>query len=244
MNHFMRSVAVAGFTVVLWAVSGCGGGKGLVASNSDRAQSAATLDAPAMSDAKLARGRRKGTLDISSNPAGARIFLDGRDTGLVTPALIKKVEPGTYTVRLVLGDAVYINEAVSVIPGRRTRLFVSPLQQPTVHYITVSSRTLNASGGVVVFEVSAVQAGVPAPVVQLTITRANTTVATLVLDRQPNTHIYVGSFPFPANPSTTTPAIYSLSFSISNGLTQPSIVNGGNVTVQPDADVPPPLPPL
>lgn len=243
MNYLMRSVVVVELGLLLWTVSGCGGGKGLVASNNDDAKSTATWDASATTGIKLAKGGKKGTLDISSNPSGARIFIDDSDTGLVTPAVIKKVAPGTHRVRLVLGNAVYINNAVLVTGGRRTRLFVSPLQQPTVNYITVSPRTLNASGGTVVFEVSAAQAGVASLIVQLTITRANTTVATLVLERQSN-NLYVGSFPFPANSSTETPVTYSLSFSIGNGVTQPSIIAGGDVTVQPDADVPPPLPPL
>lgn len=248
MHRFTGGWALVGLGLSLLTVSSCGGGKGLVASNHNGAKEAATWETPPSTGIKLARGGQKGTLDISSNPSGARIFLNGSDTGRVTPAVIKKLAAGTYTVRLELGNAVYINGNVQVAGGRRTRLFVSPLQQPTVNFITVSPRVLNASGDTVVFEASAVQAGVSSLAVQLTITRTTSgggteNIATLVLERQPN-NLYTGSFPFPANPSTTTPATYSLSFSVSNGITQPSIIAGGSVVVQPDADTPPPFPPL
>lgn len=248
MDRFMRGLAVVGLGLLLLAVSSCGGGKGFVASNNNGAKDAATLDAPAPEGIKLAKRGKKGTLDISSNPSGARIFLDNQDTGRVTPAVIKKVAEGPHDLRLVLGNAVYIQEDVQVTRGKRTRVFVSPLQQPTVNFITVSPRVLNANGGSAVFEVSAVQAGIASLTVQLTITRTTSTggtenVATLVLERQPN-NLYVGSYPFPANRSTTTPETYHLSFSIGNGITQPSIIAGGDVVVQPDADTPPPFPPL
>ncbi len=248
MYRFIRSLAAVGFGLSLLVVSGCGGGKGFVASNHNGAKEAAALATPASEGIKLARGGRKGTLDISSNPSGARIFLDNQDTGRVTPAVIKKVAAGPHDLRLVLGNAVYVEDDVIVNAGRRTRRFISPLQQPTVNFITVSPRVLNANGGSVVFEVSAVQAGIASLTVQLTITRTTSTggpenVATLVLAQQSN-NLYVGSFSFPANLSTTTPATYHLSFSISNGVTQPSIIAGGDVVVQPDADTPPPFPPL
>jgi uncharacterized membrane protein YgcG len=40
------------------------------------------------------------TLTVSSNPAGARIHLDGAYIGKVTPAIISPAEPGNHTIRL------------------------------------------------------------------------------------------------------------------------------------------------
>ncbi len=47
----------------------------------------------------------RGVLDVTSNPGGARIFLDDRDTGLVTPQKIENLEiKKSYRVRLTYPD--------------------------------------------------------------------------------------------------------------------------------------------
>lgn len=43
----------------------------------------------------------KGFLKISSFPSGAKIYIDGKDQGVVTPAQIQVAE-GTHTIKLVL----------------------------------------------------------------------------------------------------------------------------------------------
>ncbi|NIR49934.1 PEGA domain-containing protein [candidate division KSB1 bacterium] len=40
------------------------------------------------------------SLDINSNPIGAAIILDSRDTGQRTPAVLKNLQPGSYHIRL------------------------------------------------------------------------------------------------------------------------------------------------
>jgi len=46
----------------------------------------------------------KGRIEVISDPSGARVFLDGSDTGRVTPYTIPDVPPGSHTIRLTLKD--------------------------------------------------------------------------------------------------------------------------------------------
>jgi hypothetical protein len=41
-----------------------------------------------------------GSIDIQSSPSGAAVFLDGEDTGNITPYTITNLAPGTYTLKL------------------------------------------------------------------------------------------------------------------------------------------------
>jgi len=54
------------------------------------------------------------TLTIGSNPAGARIFLDGMYLGKVTPATISPAEPGNHTLRLELEQFTSYETGVTI----------------------------------------------------------------------------------------------------------------------------------
>ena len=59
------------------------------------------------------------TLTVGSNPAGARIHLDGAYIGMITPATISPVEPGTHTLRLEL-EQFALYEATITVPDDTT----------------------------------------------------------------------------------------------------------------------------
>ena len=61
-----------------------------------------------------------GTMNIQSNPAGAEIYLDGSDTGNITPYVITNVEAGSHTVRLTCLHYKNREEAVMVTAGETT----------------------------------------------------------------------------------------------------------------------------
>lgn len=43
-----------------------------------------------------------GSLSLSSNPSGAQVFIDGKDTGKTTPVVDLQVPPGTHELKVVL----------------------------------------------------------------------------------------------------------------------------------------------
>src|SRR5690554_2581707 len=55
-----------------------------------------------------------GNISVTSDPSGARIFLDGEDTGKTTPALLEQVKTGSHQVTVALDGYVSQTRAVSV----------------------------------------------------------------------------------------------------------------------------------
>lgn len=64
-----------------------------------------------------------GSLYVTSNPAGARIFLNGVDTGKVTPALINNLWEGSYTLLLTLDNpSMSSTRAVAISHNQTTSI--------------------------------------------------------------------------------------------------------------------------
>ena len=63
-----------------------------------------------------------GSIDIQSDPSGAAVFLNGVDTGNITPYVITNVTPGTYTVKLETYHYKYREQTVTVTPNETTYL--------------------------------------------------------------------------------------------------------------------------
>jgi hypothetical protein len=68
-------------------------------------------------------GAAFGSIDINSNPDGAKVYLDGVDTGFITPIVLTNKSAGTHTVKLEL----YLYESkedttISVTAGETTFL--------------------------------------------------------------------------------------------------------------------------
>jgi hypothetical protein len=61
-----------------------------------------------------------GSIDIKSSPAGAAVYLDGVDTGNITPYVITNLAPGTYTVMLDHYHYKYRQATVTVTPNETT----------------------------------------------------------------------------------------------------------------------------
>ncbi|MBI5495504.1 MAG: serine/threonine protein kinase [Deltaproteobacteria bacterium] len=60
---------------------------------------------------------RAGGLSLTSEPAGAAVFLDGRDTGKTTPAVLKELDPGHHEVEFRSPDHTPLKLAVEVVAG-------------------------------------------------------------------------------------------------------------------------------
>lgn len=65
-----------------------------------------------------------GTLEISSTPAGARVFIDGADVQKVTPATITNLFSGNHTYKLVLSGYVDATGTFTIESGKTTTVSV------------------------------------------------------------------------------------------------------------------------
>jgi hypothetical protein len=63
---------------------------------------------------------RFGAIDIQSDPDGAAVYLDGEDTGNITPYTITNLEPGDYDIKLVLYHHEYREATVTVSADETT----------------------------------------------------------------------------------------------------------------------------
>jgi len=60
----------------------------------------------------------KGSLLVTSNPAGAQIWLDGSNTNLVTPDTVENIQEGLHNVTLKLTDYTDTTFSISITAGQ------------------------------------------------------------------------------------------------------------------------------
>ncbi len=93
-------------------------------------------------------GAAFGSIDINSNPDGAKVYLDGVDTGSVTPYVITHVEAGIHTVKLdKYHYKIQEDTNVSVNAGETTYLNWAPTYAST-QYITLQPGAEGKDSGV------------------------------------------------------------------------------------------------
>ncbi|MCU0630630.1 MAG: PEGA domain-containing protein [Methanoregulaceae archaeon] len=81
-----------------------------------------------------------GTLSVSSSPSGARIYLDGTDTGYTTPKTLSSISAGTHTVRCSKSGYTDQSQSVTVTAGQTTSVTLTLQgQAPVTGSISVSS---------------------------------------------------------------------------------------------------------
>jgi len=92
-----------------------------------------------------------GSVKISSSPAGATIWLDGKNTKKSTPEVLEDLTPGKHKVRLVLDGYKDYNGTITITSGKRADLSqtlvvkeapvaASPSQTPAQTQPTVSAK--------------------------------------------------------------------------------------------------------
>ncbi len=82
-----------------------------------------------------------GTINVSSNPAGADVFLDGSDTGNATPTTLYNVSPGSHAVGLVKDGYLDFESSVNVTAGQTST--VNPeLQRHVITIVTPDTDTV------------------------------------------------------------------------------------------------------
>jgi hypothetical protein len=63
---------------------------------------------------------RFGSIDIKSTPAGANVYLDGEDTGDITPYIVTNITPGSHTIKLEFFHYKYRGETITVNADQTT----------------------------------------------------------------------------------------------------------------------------
>ena len=92
------------------------------------------------------QGPLTGTISVSSTPTGARIYLDGTDTGYNTPRTFSGVPVGTHAVRCSMAGYTDASQSVTVTAGRTSAVKVYLTRQgPVTGSVSVSSVPAGAS---------------------------------------------------------------------------------------------------
>ena len=64
-----------------------------------------------------------GIIDVKSTPAGAKVYLDGVDTGQATPIILTNIDEGSHTIKLDLFHyKIWEDTAVAVNANQTTYL--------------------------------------------------------------------------------------------------------------------------
>lgn len=63
-----------------------------------------------------------GSIEITTNPPGAKIFLDGIDTGYITPYTLSNVLTGTHTIKLTLTNYLNYSRVINVTAHQTAKL--------------------------------------------------------------------------------------------------------------------------
>jgi hypothetical protein len=64
-----------------------------------------------------------GSIEVTTNPSGVKIFLDGKDTGKITPYTLKNVSAGNHIIEVTLSDMKYIKIA-KVKAYQKTSIYI------------------------------------------------------------------------------------------------------------------------
>ncbi len=87
-----------------------------------------------------------GSINVTSTPTGANIFLDGVDTGQMTNAVIPNVIPGTHTIRLTLTGYNPAEQTVNVTAGQETLVNIT-LNRSYTNVITINGKLGTKASG-------------------------------------------------------------------------------------------------
>ena len=83
-----------------------------------------------------------GSIEIISNPSGANIFLDSKDTGKITPYILKNISTGNHLIEVTLSDMKYI-EIAEVKAYQTAKINIEFYSQITLDKINVLPSTTN-----------------------------------------------------------------------------------------------------
>jgi len=83
-----------------------------------------------------------GSIEVITIPSGAKIFLDGEDTGKIAPYILKNVSVGNHIIEVLLSDMKY-TEMAEVKAYQATKINIEFYSQGTLDKINVLPSTTN-----------------------------------------------------------------------------------------------------
>jgi len=94
-----------------------------------------------------------GSVEITTIPPGAKIFLDSMDTGYFTPSILTYVSAGNHVLTLALADYLSYSSIINVIPNRTINLnialtpIIPPAPKISLTGISIFPNTINLAVG-------------------------------------------------------------------------------------------------
>jgi len=132
---FILMIAASVTIVILWWFQ-ARQGPIILRANGPEAAPAADTDAKARPAAPS--DRSAGGLDVTSDPPGARVSIDGTPRGR-TPLLLTTLSPGRHEIAISAGGTT-INRTVTVVPGATATVMASvvvPTPRPEVGWVSI-----------------------------------------------------------------------------------------------------------
>jgi len=94
-----------------------------------------------------------GDIKVESSPNEASIWLDNKDTGKITPAILTDIQAGSHTVKLAKDGYLDYEVTINVEPGKETLIFATLTLAPTPNFLTNQDSVSVPEGGQNTFQV-------------------------------------------------------------------------------------------
>ena len=93
-------------------------------------------------------GAAFGSIDINSNPDGAKVYLDGVDTGQVTPIILTNIDAGSHIVKIDKYHYKVWEDTAVTVNANQTTYRNPPLTYAATQYITLQPGAAGIDTGV------------------------------------------------------------------------------------------------
>ena len=93
-------------------------------------------------------GAAFGSIDINSNPDGAKVYLDGVDTGQVTPIILTNIDAGNHIVKIDKYHYKVWEDTAVTVNANQTTYLNPPLTYAATQYITLQPGSEGKDSGV------------------------------------------------------------------------------------------------
>ena len=90
-----------------------------------------------------------GIIDVNSNPDGARVILDGVNTGQVTPIILTNIEAGSHIIKLDKFHYKIWEDTIVTVIANQTTYLNPPLVYASTQYITLQPDSVEGKDALV-----------------------------------------------------------------------------------------------